>query len=48
MTITGGSVQDVIVDGASTGLTSGTFDVSPGVSIAVSYTAAPVWHWFVD
>ena len=48
VTITGGSVQDVIVDGASTGLTSGTFDVSPGVSIAVSYTAAPVWHWFVD
>jgi hypothetical protein len=46
--ISGGSVQDVLVGGQSTGVTSGNFAVAPGQSIAVVYTSAPSWDWFLD
>jgi len=46
--VSGGSVQDVLIGGQSTGLTSGTFAVAPGQSIAVSYTSAPEWEWLLD
>jgi hypothetical protein len=48
VSISGGSVQDVLIGGQSTGLTSGNFAVAPGQSIAVVYTSAPTWDWFLD
>jgi Pectate lyase superfamily protein len=48
VSISGGSVQDVRIGGQSTGLTSGNFSVAPGQSIAVVYTSAPTWNWFLD
>ncbi|HMK72089.1 MAG TPA: hypothetical protein VK454_02055 [Myxococcaceae bacterium] len=38
----------LLVDGALTGLTTGTFDISPRTSTAVSSTRAPIRNWFVD
>jgi hypothetical protein len=46
--VSGGSVQDVQINGQSTGLTSGTFEISPGQSIAVTYTSAPTWRWDLE
>jgi hypothetical protein len=46
--ISGGAVQDVRIDGQSTGLTSGNVAVAPGQSIAVVYTSAPTWAWLLD
>jgi hypothetical protein len=46
--ISGGSVQDVLVGGQSTGVTSGNFAVAPGQSIAVVYTSPPTWEWFLN
>jgi hypothetical protein len=48
VSISGGSVQDVLIAGQSTGLTSGNFAVAPGQSITVVYTSAPTWEWFLD
>jgi Pectate lyase superfamily protein len=48
VSISGGSVQGVLIGGQSTGLTSGMFKVAPGESIAVVYTSAPVWSWFLE
>jgi hypothetical protein len=48
VSISGGSVQDVLISGQSTGLTSGNFAVAPGQSITVVYTSAPTWEWFLD
>jgi hypothetical protein len=48
VSVSGGSVQRVLIDGQSTGLTSGMFPVSPGQSIAVAYTSAPSWNWFLE
>jgi hypothetical protein len=46
--ISGGSVQDVLIGGQSTGVTSGNFAVGPGQSITVVYTSAPTWSWFLN
>lgn len=44
--VSGGTVTDVTVAGAATGLTKGQFTVLNGQTIAVTYTVAPSWHWF--
>jgi Pectate lyase superfamily protein len=48
VSISGGSVQDVLIGGQSTSLTSGMFKVAPGEPIAVVYVSAPTWSWFLE
>ena len=43
--ISGGTVTDILVDGSSTGLTSGTVVVGTGQTVALVYSAAPSWNW---
>lgn len=43
--IFGGSVSGITVNGVSTGLTSGTFELAPGDSIQLFYSSAPSWTW---
>ena len=45
--ITGGTVSDIAIDGASTGLTSGWFPVPTGATITLTHTGAPTWAWWV-
>lgn len=45
VTITGGTVSVVSVDGQSLGVTSGTVFVPSGKNIAITYTVAPTWKW---
>lgn len=45
VTITGGTVTDIAVDGGSTGLTSGTVIVPSGKNITLTYSSAPTWNW---
>ena len=43
----GATVASVKLDGAVTGLTSGTFRVRSGSTITLTYTVAtPTWTWF--
>jgi hypothetical protein len=43
ITITGGTVTVIAVNGVTTGLTSGTFTVPAGGSITVTYSVAPTF-----
>lgn len=43
--ITGGTVTVIKVDGATTGLTSGTVIVPSGKTVAITYSVAPTWVW---
>lgn len=43
ITITGGTVTVIAVNGVTTGLTTGTFTVPPGGSITVTYSVAPTF-----
>jgi hypothetical protein len=43
VTVGGGTVSAISIGGASTGLTSGTFVLSPSDTITVTYTVAPTW-----
>jgi hypothetical protein len=45
VTITGGTVTVISIDGVATNLTSGTFVVPAGRNIAITYSAAPTWVW---
>lgn len=45
VTVTGGTVTVVAVDGTTTGLTSGTVVVPAGKNITLTYSAAPTWVW---
>lgn len=45
VTVTGGTVTGIAVDGATTGLTSGTVIVPSGKTITLTYSAAPSWVW---
>lgn len=45
VTITGGTVTAITVDGVATGLTSGTVIVPSGRKIAITYSVAPTWVW---
>lgn len=44
--ISGGTVSDVKINGASTGMTGGEFTLAPQENISITYTAAPTWKWF--
>lgn len=44
--VTGGTVTVIAVDGTATGLTSGSFRLSNGQSITLTYSVAPTWKWF--
>jgi len=46
ITITGGTVTSVSIDGTVTGLTSGTFFVPAGSTMSAVYTVAPTYTWF--
>lgn len=45
VTIIGGTVTVIAVDGVATGLTSGTIIVPVGKSITLTYSVAPTWTW---
>jgi hypothetical protein len=43
--VSGGTVTSIVVNGVTTGLTSGTFLLPPGATITLNYTVAPSWKW---
>lgn len=43
VTITGGTVTVITLNGTVTGLTTGTFTVQPGGTLAVTYSVSPTW-----
>lgn len=45
VTVSGGTVTAITVDGAATGITAGTVFVPTGKSVAITYSAAPSWSW---
>lgn len=45
VTVTGGTVTQITVNGTATGLTSGAINVPAGGTIAVTYSVAPTWTW---
>jgi hypothetical protein len=45
VTITGGTVTVIAVDGTATGLTAGTVIVPTGKAITLTYSVAPSWVW---
>lgn len=45
VTVVGGTISAIAVDGQTIGLTSGTVIVPSGKSITLTYTVAPTWHW---
>lgn len=47
VTITGGTVTVIAVDGVATGLTSGTVIVPTGKTITLTYSSAPTWKWWL-
>ncbi|MGE7437955.1 hypothetical protein [Kitasatospora sp. NPDC001175] len=47
MTITGGTVTGIAVDGQTTGVTSGTVLVPSGRTVTLTYSAAPAWTWML-
>lgn len=45
VTVSGGTVTAIKVDGATVGITSGTVVVPSGKTISVTYSVAPSWVW---
>jgi hypothetical protein len=45
VTVIGGTVTVIAVDGVATGLTSGTVIVPSGKTITLTYSVAPTWKW---
>jgi hypothetical protein len=43
--ITGGTMTNVSVNGATVGAGAGTYPVLPGQTISMTYTVAPTWSW---
>lgn len=43
--VSGGTVSQIAINGANTGLISGMFVLSPGETITLTYSAAPTWIW---
>ena len=43
--ISGGTVTAIVIDGVTTGLTSGTFILEANHKIAITYSVAPTWVW---
>lgn len=46
VTITGGTISNVLVNGSSVGTTDGTYPVPAGQTISITYSVAPTWNWF--
>lgn len=47
VTITGGTLSNVLINGVSVGTTAGTYGPVPsGGNISITYSAAPTWNWF--
>jgi hypothetical protein len=46
VTITGGTMSNVVVNGVSVGTGAGTYVVPAFGSITLTYTVAPTWNWF--
>jgi hypothetical protein len=46
VSVYGGTVTDIKLDGVSLGVTSGIFTVAPDESVSVTYSAAPTWKWW--
>lgn len=45
VTITGGTLSNVVVNGVSVGTTAGTYVVPAGQTISITYSVAPSWAW---
>lgn len=45
VTISGGTVTGIAVDGTATGATTGTVIVPTGKTITLTYSVAPTWNW---
>jgi hypothetical protein len=45
VTITGGTLSSVRVNGTQVGTTAGTYVVPSGQTISITYTVAPTWNW---
>jgi hypothetical protein len=45
VTVSGGTVTVIAVNGAATGQTSGTVTVPTGGTITLTYSVAPTWTW---
>lgn len=45
ITISGGAVTGVTINGASVGNGDGTYLLEPGLPIFITYTSAPTWVW---
>jgi len=45
VTITGGTMTAVVVNGVTVGTGAGTYVVSAGGTISMTYTVAPTWLW---
>jgi hypothetical protein len=48
ITINGGTVSQVQINGGVTGRTSGSFSLPQGSSIIITYSVAPTWSWYSD
>ena len=46
VTITGGTITFVFVNGTQVGTTAGTYPVPIGGTISITFSAAPTWNWF--
>lgn len=46
--IRGGTVTNINIQGQLLGMTSGTFRLNPGDTIAVTYSVTPTWFWYGD
>jgi len=46
--IRSGTVTNITVQGVALGMTSGSFRVNPGDTIAITYSVAPTWFWYGD
>lgn len=46
--ISGGTVTNITIGGTALGVTSGTFRVASGQTIAITYSSVPTWKWFLD
>ena len=44
--VAGGTVTEISINGAVTGLMSGVFILEPDETITLTYSAAPTWTWF--
>lgn len=45
VTVSGGTVSNVVVNGVSVGTGDGTYTVPSGQAITLTYSAAPAWTW---